>query len=45
MKHELKIKPEYFAAIYFGEKTFEIRNNADVQEAYLGGIHDEAGAE
>ncbi|MCV9380446.1 DUF3850 domain-containing protein [Aeromonas hydrophila] len=29
MKHELKIKPEYFAAIYFGEKTFEIRNNAD----------------
>ncbi len=23
----------------------EIRNNADVQEAYLGGIHDEAGAE
>jgi ASC-1-like (ASCH) protein len=29
VKHELKIKPEYFAAIYFGEKTFEIRNNAD----------------
>ncbi|WP_219305747.1 ASCH/PUA domain-containing protein [Aeromonas hydrophila] len=29
MKHELKIKPEYLAAIYFGEKTFEIRNNAD----------------
>lgn len=29
MKHELKIKPEYFAAIYFGEKTFEIRNNTD----------------
>ncbi|MGX5834748.1 ASCH/PUA domain-containing protein [Aeromonas piscicola] len=29
MKHELKIKPEYFAAIFFGEKTFEIRNNAD----------------
>lgn len=29
MKHELKIKPEYLAAINFGEKTFEIRNNAD----------------
>ena len=29
MKHELKIKPEYFAAVFFGEKTFEIRNNAD----------------
>ncbi|MFM4808585.1 DUF3850 domain-containing protein [Aeromonas hydrophila] len=29
MKHELKIKPEYLAAIHFGEKTFEIRNNAD----------------
>lgn len=29
MIHELKIKPEYFAAVFFGEKTFEIRNNAD----------------
>ncbi|MGL6388689.1 ASCH/PUA domain-containing protein [Aeromonas hydrophila] len=29
MKHELKIKPEYFSAVFFGEKTFEIRNNAD----------------
>ncbi|QWL69361.1 DUF3850 domain-containing protein [Aeromonas hydrophila] len=29
MKHELKIKPDYLAAIYFGEKTFEIRNNFD----------------
>lgn len=29
MKHELKIKPEYFAAVFFGEKTFEIRNNTD----------------
>lgn len=29
MKHELKIKPEYFAAVVNGEKTFEIRNNAD----------------
>lgn len=29
MKHELKIKPEYFAAVVTGEKTFEIRNNAD----------------
>ncbi|ELI6443103.1 DUF3850 domain-containing protein [Aeromonas salmonicida subsp. salmonicida] len=29
MKHELKIKPEYFAAVFFGEKTFEICNNAD----------------
>lgn len=29
MKHELKIKPEYFAAVFFGEKTFEIRNNSD----------------
>lgn len=29
MKHELKIKPEYFAAVINGEKTFEIRNNAD----------------
>ncbi|MFQ2555938.1 ASCH/PUA domain-containing protein [Aeromonas caviae] len=29
MKHELKIKPEYLAAIYSGEKTFEIRNNTD----------------
>lgn len=29
MKHELKIKPEYFAAVFFGEKTFEIRNNVD----------------
>lgn len=29
MIHELKIKPEYLAAIVFGDKTFEIRNNAD----------------
>ncbi|MDX7735837.1 ASCH/PUA domain-containing protein [Aeromonas caviae] len=29
MKHELKIKPEYFAAVVTGEKTFEIRNNSD----------------
>ena len=29
MKHELKIKPEYFAAVVSGDKTFEIRNNAD----------------
>ncbi|MEI4932442.1 ASCH/PUA domain-containing protein [Aeromonas caviae] len=29
MKHELKIKPEYFAAVVNGEKTFEIRNNDD----------------
>ena len=29
MKHELKIKPEYFAAVVNGEKTFEIRNNTD----------------
>ncbi|WP_421213525.1 DUF3850 domain-containing protein [Aeromonas dhakensis] len=29
MKHELKIKPESLAAIYSGEKTFEIRNNTD----------------
>lgn len=29
MKHELKIKPEYFSAVVTGEKTFEIRNNAD----------------
>lgn len=29
MKHELKINPEYLAAIHAGEKTFEIRNNAD----------------
>ncbi|CAD7529622.1 ASCH/PUA domain-containing protein [Aeromonas hydrophila] len=29
MKHELKIKPEYFAAVFFGQKTFEIRNNTD----------------
>lgn len=29
MKHELKINPEYFAAVFFGEKTFEIRNNTD----------------
>lgn len=29
MIHELKIKPEYFAAVASGDKTFEIRNNAD----------------
>lgn len=29
MKHELKIKPEYFAAVITGEKTLEIRNNSD----------------
>lgn len=29
MKHELKIKPEYFAAVVNGEKTFEIHNNTD----------------
>lgn len=29
MKHELKIKPEYFAAVVSGDKTFEIRNNTD----------------
>jgi len=29
MRHELKIKPEYFSAVVTGEKTFEIRNNAD----------------
>lgn len=29
MKHELKIRPEYFAAVVSGYKTFEIRNNAD----------------
>lgn len=29
MKHELKIKPEYFSAVVTGEKNFEIRNNAD----------------
>lgn len=29
MKHELKIKPEYLAAVVTGEKTFEIRNNSD----------------
>ncbi|WP_429058940.1 ASCH/PUA domain-containing protein [Aeromonas jandaei] len=29
MIHELKIKPEYFASVVSGDKTFEIRNNAD----------------
>ncbi|MFM5873955.1 ASCH/PUA domain-containing protein [Aeromonas veronii] len=29
MIHELKIKPEYLAAVVSGDKTFEIRNNAD----------------
>lgn len=29
MIHELKIKPEYFAAVVSGDKTFENRNNAD----------------
>lgn len=29
MKHELKIKPEYLAAVVTGQKTFEIRNNSD----------------
>ncbi|WP_273767336.1 ASCH/PUA domain-containing protein [Aeromonas hydrophila] len=29
MKHELKIRPEYLSAVHSGEKTFEIRNNAD----------------
>lgn len=29
MKHELKFLPAYFEAVIAGEKTFEIRNNAD----------------
>jgi hypothetical protein len=27
MKHELKVKPQYFKALWCGDKTFEIRNN------------------
>ena len=27
MQHELKILPEYFTAIMFGKKNFEIRKN------------------
>jgi ASC-1-like (ASCH) protein len=29
MKHELKIEPAFFEAVISGDKTFEIRNNAD----------------
>ena len=29
MHHELKILPCYFKAVVSGDKTFEIRNNAD----------------
>lgn len=27
MKHELKVKPQYFKALWCGDKTFEIRKN------------------
>ncbi len=27
MKHELKVIPTYFKALWCGDKTFEIRNN------------------
>lgn len=29
MRHELKILPAYFEAVQLGDKTFEIRDNAD----------------